>query len=260
MGTAFRARSAETGQICVLKTCDFRERPKSALFFVREVQMGLKLRHPNIVPIVDFGESGGLLYLAMEFVDGGSLLDRMEQGPLAWTEALDQLLQLAGALDYAGGRKFVHRDIKPANILLTSEGVPKLADFGLAKLLSETRFAPVTLTGEARGTPVYMAPETIAHAADADARADLYSLGATYYHALAGQPPFTSRSLPEVFRMVASAEPEPLEARNPEVPAALAAVIRRTMRKDRAERYQSGAELALDLERVARPAAVRRGA
>ena len=253
MGETYRARSVATGEPCVLKLCDFRERAKAAVFFVREVQAGLKLRHPNIVQVTDFGESGGVLFLAMELVEGGSLLERIQRGPISPAEAVAHLSQLADALDYASGRRFVHRDIKPANILLTPEGRPKLGDFGLAKLLAQRRNATFTRTGEARGTPLYMAPEVITRAADADARADLYSLGATYYHALAGEAPFRSSSLAEVFRMAAERDPPPLEERNPAVPGALADVIRRLMRKDPADRYQTAAELAAGLDRLTFP-------
>ena len=252
MGTAYLARSLETDAECVLKTIGLGGRSETAaIFFIREAQMGLKLRHPNIVRVVDFGESGGLLFLAMEYVAGGSLLERIERtGPLGNAEALRHLIQLAGALDDASHKKFVHRDIKPANILLTVDGVPKLADFGLAKMLSETQHAQLTRAGEARGTPMYMPPEILINAAGADTRADIYSLGASYYHALAGQHPFPQGSLSAVLKMVASSEPQRLEERNPEVHPGLAEVVRRMMRKRVEDRYPNPAALAEDLKRL----------
>src|SRR5262249_2941634 len=108
MGTAYLARSLDTGEECVLKTIDFRGRSDTAIFFIREAQMGMKLRHPNIVHVIDFGESGGLLFLAMEFVPGGSLLDHIEKnGRLGNAEALHHLIQLADALDNACRKRFV---------------------------------------------------------------------------------------------------------------------------------------------------------
>jgi pSer/pThr/pTyr-binding forkhead associated (FHA) protein len=251
MGTAYLARSLETDAECVLKTIALGRRSETAIFFIREAQMGLKLRHPNIVRVLDFGESGGLLFLTMEYVEGGSLLDRIERaGPLGNAEALKHLIQLTNALADASHKKFVHRDIKPANILLTADGVPKLGDFGLAKMLSETQHAQLTRTGEARGTPMYMPPEILINAAGADTRADIYSLGATYYHALAGQHPFPPGSLSVVLKMVASTEPQRLEERNLDVHPGLAEVVRRMMRKRVEDRYPSPAALAEDLKRL----------
>ncbi|HVY60220.1 MAG TPA: serine/threonine-protein kinase, partial [Planctomycetota bacterium] len=197
-------------------------------------------------------EAGGILFLAMEFINGGSLLDRIKrQGPLSNLEALAHLQQLADALEYAGRKKFVHRDIKPANILLTPEGTPKLADFGLAKMMAESSQMALTKVGETRGTPIYMPPELLSNAADADARADIYSLGATYYHALTGFHPFRANSVIEILRMVVEVEPQPIEERNPRVHPALADLIRRMMRKKKEERFQSAQDLMAELGRIA---------
>jgi len=252
MGMVYTARSLETGEVCVLKTIKFDGSSKDAIFFIREAQMGMKLKHPNIVSVTDFGEAGGTLYLAMEYVNGGSLLDRIKKGgPISNRTALDHLIQLADALDYAGRKKFVHRDIKPANILLTPESVPKLADFGLAKMMAAQNQAALTKVGETRGTPIYMPPELLTNAADADARADIYSLGATYYHALAGFHPFRASSVIEILRMVVEQDPPPIEGRNPAAHPALCAVIRRMMAKKREDRFQTPTDLAKELQRIA---------
>ncbi len=251
MGTVYTARSLETGEVCVLKTIKFDGSSKDAIFFIREAQMGMKLKHPNIVSVIDFGEAGGVLFLAMEYLTGGSLLDRIKrQGPVSNATAYNHLVQLAGALDYAGRKKFVHRDIKPANILLTGEGLPKLADFGLAKMMAAQNQAGLTKVGETRGTPIYMPPELLMNAADADGRADIYSLGATYYHALSGFHPFRANSVVEILRMVVEVEPQPIEERAPQVHPGLAIVIRKMMAKKREQRYQSSQELAEDLARL----------
>lgn len=249
-GSAFLARSSNTCDPCVIKTIDFEGSPQTALFFIREAQTGLRMSHPNIVRVLDFGEAGGLLFLAMEYLEGGSLRDRLERGPLTSREAVDHLIQLAGALEHATRLRFIHRDIKPANILLTPDGVPKLADWGLAKMLSSTEYARVTRTGDSRGTPMYMAPEAVLEASRADIRSDLYSLGATYYHALAGEPPFAPASLGQVLDDVLGKEPEPLEIRRGGVPVALAAVIRRMMCKRPEDRYADPSEVVRDLRRL----------
>jgi predicted Ser/Thr protein kinase len=248
-GVAYLARSAESDASCVIKTIDFEGKSQAAIFFIREAQTGLRMNHPNVVRVLDFGEAGGLLFLAMEYLEGGSLRERIDRaGRLSNREAVDHLIQLAGALEHAGRRKFVHRDIKPANILLTADGIPKLADWGLAKMLSQTEHLKITHTGDSRGTPMYMAPEVVLDASRSDQRSDIYSLGATYYHALAGEPPFAPTSIGEVLENVLEAEPAPLEARNPAVPSGLAAVIRRMMCKSVEDRYPDPAALLRDLE------------
>jgi serine/threonine protein kinase len=252
MGTVYSARSLDTGEVCVLKTIKFDGSSKDAIFFIREAQTGTKLKHPSIVRVLDFGEAGGILFLAMEFVGGGSLLDRIKrQGPLTNREAHAHLAAMADALEYAGKKKFVHRDIKPANILLTTEGEPKLADFGLAKMMAESGAMALTKVGETRGTPIYMPPELLSNAADADGRADIYSLGATYYHALTGFHPFRANSVIEILRMVVEVDPQPIEERNPRVHPSLIQVIRRCMRKKKEERFQNAAELIAELQRIA---------
>jgi hypothetical protein len=252
MGTVFLARRLETGEVCVLKTIKFSGSSKDAIFFIRECQAGLKLKHPHVVELLDFGESSGQLYLAMEYVDGGNLLDRIKsQGPVASRDALAQLRQICDALIFAAKKKIVHRDIKPANILLTRDGMAKLADFGLAKTMQAAGKQGLTQIGETRGTPIYMAPEMLMSASDADPRADIYSLGATYYHALTGQHPFRAPSVPEILRMVVQTEPVPIEERNPAADPALAAVVKKMMRKSPADRYQTPEELASDLDRIA---------
>jgi pSer/pThr/pTyr-binding forkhead associated (FHA) protein len=252
MGTVYTARSLETGQDCVLKTVKFDGSPKDAIFFIRECQMGVKLRHPNIVSVIDFGEAGGILFLAMEYLNGGSLLDRIKRsGPLGNREALSHLIQLADAIGYASRKKFVHRDIKPANVLLTPDGSPKLADFGLAKMMAQQSDMALTKIGETRGTPIYMPPELLTNAADADTRADIYSLGATYYHALTGFHPFRANSVVEILRMVMEQEPQRILERNPSVHPELADIVENMMRKRKEDRYQNAEELATELNAIA---------
>jgi serine/threonine-protein kinase len=249
MGVVYTAQRTDTGELCVLKLIEFTGSAKDAIFFIREAQAGSRIKHPNVVETMDFGESNGFLYLAMEFIEGGSLLDRIKRGgPLTNREALDQLRQVADALAFAFKKKIVHRDIKPANILLTKDGRPKLADFGLAKTMQAAGSKGLTQMGEARGTPIYMPPEQLTTAADADQRSDIYSLGATYYHALSGHHPFRAPTVPEILRMVVTQPPVPIRDRNPTAHPAICATIERMMRKDPNDRYQTPEELAAALE------------
>ncbi len=245
MGTVYSAQRLETGEICVLKLIEFTGSAKDAIFFIREAQAGSRIKHPNVVETVDFGESNGFLYLAMEYIDGGSLLDRIKQrGPLTNRECLDQLRQVTDALSFAFKKKIVHRDIKPANILLMRDGTPKLADFGLAKVMQQAGTRGLTQMGEARGTPIYMPPEQLTGAVTADQRSDIYSLGATYYHALSGHHPFRAPTVPEILRLVVTSAPQPLRERNPAAHPAIVAVLDRMLKKDANERYQTPDELS----------------
>ncbi len=250
-GVAFLARPVGVEEPCVIKTIDFQGSSQTALFFIREAQTGLRMNHPSIVRVLDFGEAGGLLFLAMEYMEGGSLRERIERaGPLTSHDAMNHLIRIAGALEHAGRQRFVHRDIKPANILLTADGVPKLADWGLAKMVSSAEHARFTRTGDMRGTPMYMAPEVVLDGSRADLRSDVYSLGATYYYALCGEPPFAPTTLTQVLEDVLNVEPQPLEARNPEVHGGLARVIRRMMCKRLEDRYPDPSTLVHDLEEL----------
>jgi tRNA A-37 threonylcarbamoyl transferase component Bud32 len=253
MGTVYKARRVETGEICVLKMMKISGNPQDAIFFIRECQAGMKLKHPNVVELLEFGESGGFLFLAMEYVEGGNLLDRIKRdGPLPQREALRQMREVCDALGFAFRKKIVHRDIKPANVLLAKSGQAKLADFGLAKTIKQAGAAGLTQAGEARGTPIYMAPEMLTSAGEADQRADIYSLGATYYHALCGQHPFRAPSVAEILRMVVQEEPPRLEERRPDLYPDLARMIRKMMAKKPADRFREPAELSAEIERIER--------
>jgi hypothetical protein len=157
--------------------------------FFREAKLAGSLNHPNVVSAIDVGESNGFHYYAMEYVDGWSVAEMLrEDGRIDEEEALDIVLQVAKALDHASERHIVHRDIKPENILVTPSGLAKLADLGLSKQL--TSDCSITTEGKTLGTPFYVSPELARGVTDVDVRSDIYSLGATLYHMLAGEPPF----------------------------------------------------------------------
>ena len=159
--------------------------------FLREIETTANLHHPHVLPLYDSGESGGFLFYVMPFVDGESLRDRLNrEGKLPLADALRIARDVADALGYAHGRGVVHRDIKPENILLEA-GHAVVADFGIARAVDAAGSESLTQAGMIIGTPAYMSPEQATADAAIDHRADIYSLGATMYEMLSGQPPFT---------------------------------------------------------------------
>jgi Tol biopolymer transport system component/tRNA A-37 threonylcarbamoyl transferase component Bud32 len=222
--------------------------------FAREVEIAAQLQHPHILPVLDSGDADGLLYYVMPFVDGESLRARLaRQGELPVPEAIRLLREIADALAYAHARGVVHRDVKPDNVLLSGRHV-LVADFGVAKAVSEAGAAPQTLTtaGVAIGTPAYMAPEQAAADPHVDHRADIYALGVLGYELLTGGPPF-SGTAQAVLAAQVSQEPAPVTQRRPAVPAPLVELIARCLAKRPADRWQSAQEIVDRLEAMATP-------
>jgi serine/threonine-protein kinase len=214
--------------------------------FKLEARTIARLQHPHIVPLYDYGEENGVLYLAMAFMDGGSLADLIDNGPMPLQTVEKILREIAAALSYAHRQGIIHRDIKPGNILLDSEGHALLADFGIVKLTSGG--ANLTGTGVV-GTPAYMAPEQI-EAASIDARVDIYALGAVVYEMLTGQQPYKGDTPMQVLLQHMQAPvPRVCETR-PELPDSLNYVMQRVMSKDPSARYQTAVEFAEDLSRA----------
>jgi WD40 repeat protein/tRNA A-37 threonylcarbamoyl transferase component Bud32 len=215
--------------------------------FLHESELAASIDHPNIVPIYDAGTTEDLLFIAMRYVEGRDLKERLQRGRLDPADAIGILAQVASALDAAHARGLVHRDVKPSNVLLDLGARPDgsdhvyLADFGLTKRASEeTRIGDA---GHLVGTIDYVAPEQIA-GEEIDGRADVYSLGCVLYECLVGQPPFQRDSDIAVVFAHLEAEPPAPSARRPELPAALDAVIARALAKDPEQRYPSCRELA----------------
>ncbi len=259
MGAVYRARDTETGREVALKILPPELAAKPALRerFKREARAAAQLSHENIVALYEVGEINDLLFLALEYVDGIDLHHYVaRRGPLEPDEARDILTQAARALAHFHEQGLVHRDIKPANFLIAHPDgrlVVKLTDLGLARAHRDNEFR-VTRAGRTVGTIDYMAPEQARDSGRADIRSDLYALGCTLYHMLAGHAPFPDGSLSERVYKHAEDEPADISARRPEVPADLVAVLRRLLRKDPADRYQSPQELLDALETP--PAAV----
>jgi len=250
MGAVYKARQASLDRLVAIKVLP-RAFSRDASFverFGREARAAAAVSHPNIIEIHAVGHDRGYQYIAMEFVDGESLADILKrEDRLAADRALAMMKQVASALAKAHGVGVLHRDIKPSNILLTSDGLAKVADFGLAKRPGTE--LTVTATGAPIGTPLYLPPET-ARGKAVDARSDLYSLGATFYHALAGRPPFQGDSAAEVIVKHTEAQAPPLSQLAPDAPPALCRTIHRLLRKNPPERYPSAQELLVALQRV----------
>lgn len=223
------------------------EDPQFRKRFEREARIVARLEHPAIVPVYDVGEENGQLFFVMRYMSGGSLADRLKKGPLSIQETFRILEHLAPALDEAHAKGIVHRDLKPANILFDASGLPYLSDFGIAKVISGQQ---TTLTGDfIVGTPAYISPEQ-AKGEAVDRRSDIYALGAILYHMLSGQPPYqadTPMSL--ALKHITEPPPDILQV-NPSLPPALAALIRKAMAKDPAERFVTASALVESLRNI----------
>jgi len=211
--------------------------------FSREIRLAAGLQHPNILPVYDSGAGNGILWFTMPYVEGDTLRRRLRRtGPYTVDDTVAALLDLTRALGYAHRRGVIHRDVKPENVMVGEDCV-LLADFGVARPVDTTRDPQLTRAGMLVGTPAYMAPEQASGEGGMDHRADLYALGALAYELLAGSPPFAGLDLGALLVAHAIRDPEPITTRRPDVPAALADIVARCLRKDPAERWSSAEAL-----------------
>jgi len=252
MGAVYRGRQAALNRFVAIKVLPQRlaDSASGVERFHREARSAAAIRHPNIIEVYTIGQDKGYEFIAMEFVEGESLASLLKrEGCLAPERAAELMKQVASALAEAHAAGILHRDIKPANILLDTKGRAKVADFGLAKHVGTD--PSVTLEGDMLGTPLYFPPEA-ARGEHYDARSDLYSLGATFYHLVAGRPPFKGSGALELAMKHANQPVPLLKEAAPAAPAALCSIIDRLLRKNPAERFQSAAELlgALDTLRL----------
>jgi hypothetical protein len=225
--------------------------------FHREVRAAAKLNHPNIVKAYDAEQAGDLQLLAMEYIEGRSLADVLaKKGPLPIANACHYIRQAALGLQHAFEQGMVHRDLKPQNLMLTSKGVVKILDFGLAKLASEQARPGGELTRDnvVMGTPEYMAPEQAVNTKTADIRADIYALGCTLFCLLTGRPPFVGDNSLAIIVAQAQDAPPLVESFRSDVPAPLAALVGRMLAKDPAARPQTPKEVADALAPLSKPA------
>jgi serine/threonine protein kinase len=217
--------------------------------FLSEARVAALLNHPHVIRVFDAGVDHGLKYLVMEFVSGGTVADLQARlgGKLPIRQATSIASAVVDALSTASSLGIVHRDIKPENILLDQDGQPKLADMGLAKETRGTEQA--AQSRQIMGTPLYLSPEQAMGCTDVDVRTDIYSLGATLYHLVTGEPPFDGPTLHDVFRGHLHEGLVAPHQRNPEVPTDLSKIICRMMEKRPADRYQSTADLRAELDK-----------
>ncbi|RLS58667.1 MAG: hypothetical protein DWH91_01980 [Planctomycetota bacterium] len=257
MGTVFKARHRKLDRIEAVKILLRQSlwEPQAVERFEREMRAVAKLDHPHIVRAHHAGEEQGQQYLVMEYVDGrdiGSLLK--EFGRLTISDACEIVRQAAAGLQHVHEHGLVHRDIKPSNLIVSSKGIVKILDLGLALIESESEAqeSDLTRTGQVMGTPKYMAPEQEHDSHLVDIRADLYSLGATLYHLLTGVPPFGGPRRTHDLRQripQSSDQPSPIGDLRDDVPASLAVVVHRLLAKDPAERFTTPSELEVALRK-----------
>ncbi len=251
MGIVYRALDTLIGREVALKTILLREieDPNERQFLkerlFREAKSAGILSHPNIVTVYQIGEQDGLTYIAMEFVDGPNLAELLNRPEKPSIETLVSILdQSAAALDYAHSRGVVHRDIKPGNVIVRSDGVAKIADFGVAKISSQS----VTRTGMTLGTPHYMSPEQF-HGRTIDGRSDQYSLAVMVYEIFTGKKPFTAESITGLMYKILHEQPNPRRD-NPDLSEGTDAILRKALSKDPDERYSSCTEFIVQLRDI----------
>jgi serine/threonine protein kinase len=252
MATVFLAQQVSLDRPVAIKILPkkFSDNEKFIERFYKEGRAAAKLNHPNIVGAYDVGRAGEHHYFVMEFVDGLTVYDLIERKKrIPEEDAVEIVIQVARALEHAHERGFIHRDIKPKNIMFTKKGVVKLADLGLARAVTD-REAAKAEAGRAYGTPYYISPEQIRGELEIGPQADIYGLGATFYHMMTGQVPFRGKNPSAVMHKHLKSPLEPPDHVNPAISAGCAQVIEMMMAKDRDDRYRNVQDLIEDLELV----------
>lgn len=247
MGVVYRALDPVMDRTVAVKTialsADPEERERSEARFYQEAKAAGGLNHPAIITIHDVGREGGMVWMAMELLEGTELRHLLANERMGVERALDIVGQVADALGYAHERGVVHRDIKPANIMILRGDQVKIMDFGIARLwISDVK----TQTGMLLGSPKYMSPEQ-AMGGGVDRRSDIFSLGVVLYEMLTGNPPFAGKDVTQLLYNVSTVMPPPPSTINRAVPEMVDLVIAKALAKDPADRYQSAAEMQADL-------------
>lgn len=250
VGVVYKARQTKLDRIVALKMllAGVLADEQDLARFQSEALTVAQLQHPNVIQIYDVGEHECVPYIAVEYAGGGDLHTWLDKKPLTMTGAVRLVYTLARAVGAAHQKRVVHRDLKPANIMLTENGVPKVADFGLAKQFDEQGR---TVSGAILGTPYYMSPEQAAgQVRRIGPPSDVYSLGVILYQCLTGRVPFPGDTVIDTLDRVRFAEPTPVQVLREETPPELARIVHRCLRKSPEERYQTADMLADDLARV----------
>ena len=260
MGEVYKARDTRLGRSVAIKILppDKVRDPERKRRFIQEAQAASALNHPNIVTIYDIGSEDGADFIVMEFIDGKPLGDLIPRSGMRLSEALNVAIAVADALAKAHGSGIVHRDLKPANVMVSNDGVVKLLDFGLAKLMEKApvgdvtltmRDAPLTEEGTVLGTVAYMSPEQ-AEAKDVDSRSDVFAFGSVLYEMLTGRRAFSADSRMATMAAILHNDPTPIGQIVPSVPRELERMVMRCLRKEPGKRWQSMADLRTSLQEV----------
>ena len=253
MGQVYLARQLSLKREVALKLLrnELNANPVALKRFQAEAEAVARLNHTNIVQVYAVGETDGLRYMALEFVDGRNLRDYLaRKGPPDLPVTISVMRQVAAALQKAHEQGLVHRDIKPENILITRKVEVKVTDFGLSRFFAgDTPALNLTQSGMTLGTPLYMSPEQV-QGQPLDHRSDVYSFGVTCYHLLAGEPPFKGMTAFDVAIKHVQDQPRPLAEHRPDLPADLCGMVHKMMAKNPADRYASARDILRDLAKV----------
>jgi len=252
MATVFKARQLSLDRLVAIKVLPrkFSTNPQFIERFYAEGRAAAQLNHPNIVQAYDVGNTGEYHYFVMEYVDGRTVYDDIvKHKRFSEADAIDIVIQIAEALEHAHSKGLIHRDVKPKNIMITREGVAKLADMGLARAISDKEAAEAE-AGKAFGTPYYISPEQIRGELKIGPPADIYSLGATLYHMVTGNVPFDGKSPSAVMHKHLKADLVPPDHVNPKLSAGISEVIEMMMAKNPKDRYLNCRDLLVDLRAI----------
>ena len=253
MATVYQAQDLHLNRYVALKILDhdFTSDPERLARFHQEARIASSINHPNVLTVYDIAQDGREHFIVTELVEGRTLRELIDAGPIGLTDAVAIAEGIIGALTAAHGYWVVHRDIKPENVMIRDDGVIKVLDFGLAKFTdpADARSDVHTRPGLVPGSIRYVAPERLRGEA-ADPRTDIFSFGAVFYEMLAGVPAFDGPSIGPMLQKIALNQVEPLSRIRTDVPDELAEIVRKAMEPDPGRRYQSAGEIAEDLHRA----------